>query len=471
MATFGKREQRTRFLVRLYEVTDGNRFAAGNVEELGKELGLTPEETDTVIQYLEGRGWIEWRAMGLISITHYGVEEAERLLAEKPEDRGSGVTLANPLSGVVMERPEWSPLDPAIPLVEQDALTGLGDRGAFDKDLQRFVESSKAQKMPLACLMIDVNDFKQVNDTYGHPAGDATLRALAATIRSVIYGKGRAYRYGGDEFVALLFNFTTPDARGVGDRLREEAASLNVQGLSQSVGLTVGIAIYPESATDAAELVQRADDALREGKQGGKDLTIVYSALDAGPRSSAKPTATPEEIDQIIEWFESGDSVVRADAAKELQRLVWQKLVFHHEPIRAAIRRLLKDPGEQVRIEALEIVRELIVTNKDAVGRYYFTPLVNVAEHDPSLQVRARVMAIIGVSGDSGYLEHVYGWIGTWDEQTYSSVRPITALTGLTLSGLGERIRNDLRALIDRAAEPARSRYVEALKNVVDAIR
>lgn len=87
-----KREQRSRFLRRLYEVTEGNRFAACNVEELGKELGLSPEESDNLVQCLEGPGWIEWRSIGLVSITQYGIEEAEQTLEAEKLQVGSRIS-------------------------------------------------------------------------------------------------------------------------------------------------------------------------------------------------------------------------------------------------------------------------------------------------------------------------------------------------------------------------------------------
>lgn len=94
-----KKEQRLRFLQRMYEVSDGNRLAARNIEELGKELGLTSEEAENVVQYLRERGWVEWRTMGHIGITQYGIEEVERALeAEKVQ---TGGRIPSPVIGEV----------------------------------------------------------------------------------------------------------------------------------------------------------------------------------------------------------------------------------------------------------------------------------------------------------------------------------------------------------------------------------
>lgn len=287
----------------------------------------------------------------------------------------------------------------------------------------------------------------------------------------VVYGKGRAYRYGGEEFAALLYNFASQEAEGVANRIRETVADLKIPGVEHSVTVSVGVCIYPDLAAGGTELVREADQALLEGKRAGKNVTIVYDTEREKRQAKARPAAVPEEIDGILRWFDSADAVVRKDAARELHQLIWRKSVFHYPPIRAWIGRLLKDPGEEVRMEALEIVRVLMLYEREEVLGDYHQPLVDVAEADASVGVRARAMAVIGVTGDPSYLEHVYAWIGNWDQQTYSRVQPIAALTGLTHSGLGEGIRNDLRALVDRAVEPARQRYIEALKNVSDMIR
>lgn len=364
---------------------------------------------------------------------------------------------------------DWSPLDSTIPRGKLDDLTGLGNRGAFDEDQGRYVSASAAAQMPVACLMIDIDDFKQINDTYGHPTGDAALRAVAAAIRSVVHGKGRAYRYGGEEFAIFLFNFTAHDAKGVGERIREAVAQLRITDVDRSVTVTVGVAIYPISASDVGQLVKRADDALLSGKRSSKNATIVYGAQE--PRSKGKPPASTEEIEKILHWFESLDPIVRKDAASDLTRLVWQKRIFDYQEVRGAVRRLMRDTALDVRMEALEIVRVLIISEKDAVAGYYMKPLVEVAEHDPVLEFRARVMTVIGMTGNPEYLKYVYRWLEEWDQETYTHVSPIAALRELARSGLGERIRNDLRALIERSGGPARQRHVEALKAVAEVIR
>jgi diguanylate cyclase (GGDEF)-like protein len=369
---------------------------------------------------------------------------------------------------------DWSPLDSTIPQGKLDDLTELGSRGAFDVDLDRYVRASAAAQMPVACMMIDIDDFKQINDTYGHPTGDAALRAVAAAIRSVVHGKGRAYRYGGEEFAVLLFNFAAYDAKGVGERVREAIGGIVIPDVDRSLTVTVGVAIYPIFASDAAQLVKQADDALLSGKRGRKNVAVVYGfdeLRSIGKASKQKPPASAEEIEGILQWFESHDPIVRKDAASDLTRLVWQKRIFHHQEVRGGVRRLLKDIAPDVQMEALEIVRVLNIYEKDVVASYYMRTLIEIAEQDPALEVRARAMTVIGVTGNPEYLKYVYRWLKEWDQETYARVSPIAALRELARSSLAEQIRNDLRALIDRSEDPVRQRYVEALRSVAEVIR
>lgn len=465
-----RRADRFRFLKRLYEVTDANKFAMGNVEEIARELGVDSDEADKIVQYLEGKGWLEWRSMGLVSITEWGIDEVERALSGMEAPVDSEESLATKQDEDLMAD-ERALLACVFSPEEREDLTGLGRRSVFERDIEQFVLASKARRMPVSCLMIDIDDFKQINDTHGHPAGDEVLKAVAFSIGAVVHGKGRAYRYGGEEFAALLYNFASQEAAGVANRIRETVADLKIPGIERPVTVSVGVCVYPDFAAGGTELVQEADQALLEGKRAGKNATIVHDTEREKRQAKARPGAAAEEIDRILRWFDSTDAVVRKDAARELHQLIWRKSVSHYPPIKAWVSRLLKDPGEEVRMEALEIVRVLVLYEREGVLGDYYQPLVDTAEADASVGVRARAMAVIGATGDPSYLEHVYAWIAKWDQQTYSRVQPIAALTGLTHSGLGERIRNDLRALVDRAVEPARQRYVEALKNVSEMIR
>jgi diguanylate cyclase (GGDEF)-like protein len=154
-----------------------------------------------------------------------------------------------------------------------DALTGLRHHGTFMSDLGREIAAA-GHRGPLGLAMIDLDGFKQVNDRLGHLAGDALLAGLAARMRGVIRGGEGIYRYGGDEFVALLPGADRAAAALVGARLRAvvggQPFSLGAEH-ALHVTCSVGVASLPEDASDAASLVEAADKAMFRAKSGGKD--------------------------------------------------------------------------------------------------------------------------------------------------------------------------------------------------------
>jgi diguanylate cyclase (GGDEF)-like protein len=155
-----------------------------------------------------------------------------------------------------------------------DALTGLRHHGAFMVDLGLEVLDAKAAHRPLGLAMIDLDAFKQVNDRYGHLAGDALLAGLASRMRGVIRGGEGIYRYGGDEFAVLIPGADRSAAALVGERLHATISgqpfALNHER-SVPVTCSVGVASMPEDAEDVTGLVEAADRAMFEAKESGKD--------------------------------------------------------------------------------------------------------------------------------------------------------------------------------------------------------
>jgi len=155
-----------------------------------------------------------------------------------------------------------------------DALTGLRHHGAFMTDLGREVAAARARGRRVGLLMIDLDGFKQVNDRLGHLAGDALLAGLAARMRGVIRGGEGMYRYGGDEFAAILPSADRDAATIVADRLRAAVSGQPYSlGGGQKLRITcsVGVASLPEDGEDATALIEAADQAMFRAKAGGKD--------------------------------------------------------------------------------------------------------------------------------------------------------------------------------------------------------
>ena len=163
-----------------------------------------------------------------------------------------------------------------------DALTGLNNRRQFETRLKQEVSNSKRNNTPMCCMMLDVDYFKKVNDTYGHAAGDCVLKAVSEIIKTEIREYDIACRYGGEEFFIILPQTNIKEASLVAQRLRKviEEAKINVDeaGLENvkylKVTISVGVCEY-ENTMSANDIAQKADKALYEAKETGRNRVIV----------------------------------------------------------------------------------------------------------------------------------------------------------------------------------------------------
>jgi diguanylate cyclase (GGDEF)-like protein len=165
-------------------------------------------------------------------------------------------------------------------MAQTDALTGLLNRRAFEETLRRELLRSLRTRGTIGVMLIDLDYFKQVNDTLGHFAGDDVLRRIATVLRDGTRPSDVLARYGGEEFVVLLRSTGEQEAQIVAERLRAEIAGL--AGLPGSVRLTasIGIAVNQPGET-ASDFLLRADEALYHSKRTGRNQVSVYNdALD-----------------------------------------------------------------------------------------------------------------------------------------------------------------------------------------------
>ena len=170
-----------------------------------------------------------------------------------------------------------------------DALTGLSNRLAFRELLDQRVAEGNGAARPLALLFADVDDFKRVNDTIGHDAGDEVLMQFSGRIRDVIErhaGDGAVLaRFGGDEFVVLVQGATPgEDIRARAERLaellvRELGRPITVHGRQVFLGISIGIALFPDDATDVSVLMKNGDIAMYQAKVAGKNCHRFYSRV------------------------------------------------------------------------------------------------------------------------------------------------------------------------------------------------
>lgn len=158
-----------------------------------------------------------------------------------------------------------------------DGLTGLLNRSSFNRLVDTEIARAHRYHKPLSFLLVDVDDFKRINDQYGHPAGDAALRGIADCLRANCRVSDVAARYGGDEFAVLLTETGGEDAERFAERLLTllHSAPPFMQAIrlpSVSIGLAE---LHPDDAYQLHLLVTRADDALYAAKRAGRNCTSI----------------------------------------------------------------------------------------------------------------------------------------------------------------------------------------------------
>ena len=155
---------------------------------------------------------------------------------------------------------------------DQDALTGLRNHGSFQRALGEAVAGGGR---PFSILMLDLDAFKAFNDACGHPAGDALLAALARTLLGATRDDDRLYRYGGDEFAAILPGADRNDAHVIAERVRQAVAELSTGTGGPPVTISVGVACYPDDGLTKDALVAVADAAMYLSKPGGRSSPAI----------------------------------------------------------------------------------------------------------------------------------------------------------------------------------------------------
>jgi diguanylate cyclase (GGDEF)-like protein len=168
-------------------------------------------------------------------------------------------------------------------LAHEDALTGLANRRSFMDALEREVERSDRYTRPLSLVLLDMDFFKQVNDTHGHAAGDDVLRSAAGVLRSVCRDVDLAARLGGEELALLLPETDAAGAATVAERVRtrmESATHESPAGQTFTVTASIGVASVPAGTKSGTALLQAADEALYRAKGGGRNRVVMSASSE-----------------------------------------------------------------------------------------------------------------------------------------------------------------------------------------------
>jgi diguanylate cyclase (GGDEF)-like protein/PAS domain S-box-containing protein len=241
--------------------------------ERHEEVGIPPEEVDD---------WIRRTCAALHVASEHEITLADgRRLRARVRPAADGASLSV-ISDVTAEREAERALsilnERLAAMARTDALTGLVNRRGFDEALAAEIARVRRAGTSVGLLLVDVDRFKAYNDTYGHPAGDACLKAVADCLKATLRRPGDvAARYGGEEFAAILPETTAAGVLHIAETLREAVAALAMEHKATDEGLvTVSAGVSTVTAEEAeldgaALLIQRADRALYHAKAGGRN--------------------------------------------------------------------------------------------------------------------------------------------------------------------------------------------------------
>jgi diguanylate cyclase (GGDEF)-like protein len=212
--------------------------------------------------------------------------------------------LVGPLVAIALYQRSVHSALKAMRLALTDPLTGLGNHRHFHERLQHDLDKAQEEGFPLTLVLLDIDNFKQVNDRYGHPTGDKVLAQVAARLRQ----GGEAFRLGGDEFALLLPRRDEHEGLSIARSIIERMAETEVD-LGEVLNMSAGVATYPQHGVERSELVRVADSALYVAKEQGKNTVRVY-----------RPDVI--EIAELRRLAEGPDRAARLRAAASLAHAV-----------------------------------------------------------------------------------------------------------------------------------------------------
>ena len=178
-----------------------------------------------------------------------------------------------------------------------DSLTGLPNARAVQDTLRLLVAQASRMLWPLGAVLLDLDHFKDINDTFGHGIGDEVLAAVGVALQSTVRESDFVGRYGGEEFIMLLPDADRETTLQVAERVRGAIADINVLERDSAVTASFGVAVFPEDAPDAARLVRNADRAMYRAKANGRNRVEMFTLDDAtegasSPGNAATPAAS-----------------------------------------------------------------------------------------------------------------------------------------------------------------------------------
>jgi diguanylate cyclase (GGDEF)-like protein len=238
----------------------------------------------TAVPPIEGEGSTgSWRALLPLSADADPVGILQ-VTCERSADRAGVVLLLELARALALAVRNALTFEKTKRLTFTDDLTALYNSRFMTLYLERELKRCRRMRSPLTLLFMDLDGFKEVNDTHGHMAGSRTLVEVGTVLEKTVRDADILIRYGGDEFVILFPETPLPGGLVIAERIRERIGAtkfLKSMGIEARVSASIGIAAYPESAEDVRGLITGADRAMYEAKAHGKNRVIAAPPLDA----------------------------------------------------------------------------------------------------------------------------------------------------------------------------------------------
>ncbi|MGB1237426.1 MAG: putative bifunctional diguanylate cyclase/phosphodiesterase [Pseudomonadales bacterium] len=234
---------------------------------------LGPPSLCMVIASQDYRQFLGLLGLGFCAVMLVGAKYAAEFTAKAIELKNQNALLLEHMEEIVEERTQQ-----IFSLSNIDPLSGLYNRAAFLKHLDRSLFSAQRHSAPLALLFIDLDGFKEVNDTIGHESGDKLLLQVAQRLRAYCNDSYTLCRWGGDEFLIALEDTTRDTALArAGDVIALISKPYDLEGNHLSIGATVGISLYPQHGDNASQLIQLADSAMYHQKRCATGNSRLFS--------------------------------------------------------------------------------------------------------------------------------------------------------------------------------------------------